>query len=392
MKFRKMLLLLILACLVLSGCRRRLMNDGSEAVRQTYFQEQPDPNLPGTSGTVTGGEPDPTGEAEKNRTPTAPPVADTTPAQGGESLPEAPTAPEPGAELLITLDPGEGSCAVASVTRRAGGAYGALPEAQRQGYAFKGWFFSPEGGEPVSEVTVITRREDHTLYAQWSERSGYRLLFDPNGGRISPYQQEKDVFPGSPYGELPTPTYRGYHFLGWFRTPEGGEPVAPEEVFTGGADETFYAHWEYDPLAYWSFVLENTTQQIFSCQETAVYLELEGRGQTRRDAALIAATGSQNIAQNREDPQVTDDWVLERKPNVVVKLTADLSAAHALEQELSARFPGCRILVLPLAALEGSEAEQLYYQLSLAKTLYPDWYLNVDLAVAARELGVEPEF
>ena len=61
MKFRKILLLLILACLVFSGCRQRLMNDGSEAVQQTYLEEQPDPNLPGAFGTVTGGEPDPTG-------------------------------------------------------------------------------------------------------------------------------------------------------------------------------------------------------------------------------------------------------------------------------------------------------------------------------------------
>ncbi len=386
---KKRFLILLLLCALLSGCRRRVLPDASEAIRQTYVQEVPDPALPGASGTVQGGEPDPNADPDRQWTPTAPPVEETVSAQGGETTPQVSQPPEEGEALTVTLDPNGGVCGQETLTVHTGAAYGSLPLAERAGYSFKGWFTQPVGGEAVDSTTLVTRRDDHTLYAQWSAQAGFLLTFDPNGGRISPYARERTAFPGDPYGELPTPTYRGYTFLGWF-TGEG-EEVRPEDTFDAHADLTLYAHWEYDPMAYWAFVLENTTQRIFTCQETAIYLELEGRGQTSRDAALIARTGSQNIAQNREDPQVTDEWVRERRPNVVVKLTGDLSTAHALEGELSARFPGCRIYVLPLAATEGSEAEQLYYQLFLAKALYPDWYLDLDLSAVAADLGIAPD-
>ena len=42
---------------------------------------------------------------------------------------------------------------------------------------------------------------------------GYTVIFDANGGNVSP--SSKIINPGDKYGELPTPTKEGYKFAGW---------------------------------------------------------------------------------------------------------------------------------------------------------------------------------
>ena len=44
--------------------------------------------------------------------------------------------------------------------------YGELPEASLAGHSLDGWFF--ENGEPVTPETLVTNKEDHTLYAHWT--------------------------------------------------------------------------------------------------------------------------------------------------------------------------------------------------------------------------------
>ncbi len=46
-------------------------------------------------------------------------------------------------------------------------AFSPLPTATRDGYTFLGWFTAPEGGQQITDETIVTRTEDHTLYAHW---------------------------------------------------------------------------------------------------------------------------------------------------------------------------------------------------------------------------------
>ncbi len=101
--------------------------------------------------------------------------------------------------------------------------------------------------------------------------------------------------------------------------------------------QAVYAHWEYGPYAYWSYVLENTT---------LLY------------APLISDTGSINIAEKESSVVVTDNWVKSKKPNVVIKLTDHTGSAEATKSAMQKRFPDAKILVMPVAAVEGSDAEQ----------------------------------
>lgn len=385
-------ILLILLCVVFllsfCGCRRRITPDADEILYETYPENVPDPNLWGDE-TMADGTPDANADPNRVFDFTAPPVDEEIAAQGGEIVDNAPEPQETGDEIMVTFDPNGGECSLGSVTVHIGAAYGELPTPIRPGHEWKGWFTDPENGFSVDATTVVTIQEDHTLYAQWSEFMGYTITFDPNGGRISPYQAEKRVYPGETYGELPTAYHSGYIQLGWFTQPEGGEMVTANTPFTANEEQTLYAQWEYSPLDYWAWVLENTTQKIFSCQETFLYLELEAQGVTMQHCQLIDSTGSQNVAKNREDPHVDDNWVKEKNPGVILKITENMGAAQAVRTNMETRFPGKRIYVFPSAAVDGTDGEKLYYAIALAKQLYPEYFYEIDLNTVAAELAVQ---
>lgn len=47
--------------------------------------------------------------------------------------------------------------------------YGEMPEAERSGYLFDGWYTKKNGGEEISESTVMNTAKTHTLYAHWEK-------------------------------------------------------------------------------------------------------------------------------------------------------------------------------------------------------------------------------
>ena len=50
-----------------------------------------------------------------------------------------------------------------------GSAYGTLPAPTRSGYTFTGWYTSANGGNRVTESTIVAAASNHTLYAHWEE-------------------------------------------------------------------------------------------------------------------------------------------------------------------------------------------------------------------------------
>lgn len=67
----------------------------------------------------------------------------------------------------VQFDACGGTASVDQTAVTAGECVGELPEAQRTGYVFKGWFTEKEGGQRVTADDVP--EEDVTLYAQWSD-------------------------------------------------------------------------------------------------------------------------------------------------------------------------------------------------------------------------------
>ena len=123
--------------------------------------------------------------------------------------------------------------------------YGWLPTPERPGYRFDGWFTEADGGEPVTNDTVVATAEDETLYAHWTETS-YTVTFDARSGTVSP--TTKEVWYGEAYGELPVPERSGANFLGWFTETGGaGTRVTSDTVVATGRNHTLYASWELIP-------------------------------------------------------------------------------------------------------------------------------------------------
>ena len=75
----------------------------------------------------------------------------------------------------VSFDSNCGSVDPTSKTVKIGEPYGELPVPTRTGYDFLGWFTAAEEGDQVTANTVVTATTDHTLYAQWKERT-YKVV------------------------------------------------------------------------------------------------------------------------------------------------------------------------------------------------------------------------
>lgn len=118
--------------------------------------------------------------------------------------------------------------------------YSALPQAEREGHTFNGWFTEKSGGTKVFDYTRVSVPSDHTLFAHWTPNQ-YRITLDAAGG--NPAKTEKNVTYGTKYGELKAPSRAGYSFKGWFSAKSGGEEIKANSLFKEAKAKTLYARW-----------------------------------------------------------------------------------------------------------------------------------------------------
>lgn len=120
-----------------------------------------------------------------------------------------------------------------------GSAYGSLPEPERTGWTFMGWYTSRSGGSRATSATIHSKVGDVSIYAQWSVLS-LNITLDANGGRYkgqNPISREY----GSTYGSIQNPEARtGYTFSGW--TLEG-EGIDGSTKVTMTVDHVLKASW-----------------------------------------------------------------------------------------------------------------------------------------------------
>ena len=141
-------------------------------------------------------------------------------------------------EYTVTFNANGGSASTASTTTK-DGKLESLPAPTYDGYDFLGWYTEETGGEKVTTDTVFTK--DTTIYAHWQKQAAqeYTVTFDANGGSVTP---SSATTTDGKLTNLPTPTYDGSDFLGWYTEETGGEKVTTDTVFT--KDTTIYAHWQ----------------------------------------------------------------------------------------------------------------------------------------------------
>lgn len=110
------------------------------------------------------------------------------------------------------------------------------------GYTFVGWNTASNGsGTSYLPGSSFVLASDVTLYAQWTP-DVYSVTFVANGGSVAPTATTFVV--GSAALVLPTPTYAGHAFTGWYSAASGGTSAGVGgSAYTPTANATLYAQW-----------------------------------------------------------------------------------------------------------------------------------------------------
>lgn len=122
-----------------------------------------------------------------------------------------------------------------------------LPVPVREGYVFLGWFDAQYNQSYTTTKDLYTEAAGDgfiNLFALWIEAGEVRTVtFDPGDGTCD--VKTKDYIIGKPYGELPTPTRSGYHFLGWgvIVDPDTFEYIIIDENTVFDRYDYLYAGW-----------------------------------------------------------------------------------------------------------------------------------------------------
>ena len=244
------------------------------------------------------------------------------------------------------------------------GDYGALPSPdERDGYVFDGWFTKKDGGTNVGSRKLASTKK-HKLYAHWTkaEAQSYTITLNVNepekgaGATITGSDNKISVSEGEKY-TLPSATCDGFDHKGW--TDDDNNEYTAGAVITINKNQTFTACWDKNPLKYWTAKLDKTVASIADKDKDKNTFDgdndnaefLQGSGMKKGDGSYKYL-----IFFGKEEDAVKGD-----KPTIVI----------------------------PEAAIKGTEEEQLIYKCKLLTKLYEG--VGLDTTAAAKELKLNTD-
>ena len=151
--------------------------------------------------------------------------------------------------IVVTFDAQGGTVDPKTKEVTVGSTYGLLPTptSTNADFTFTGWYTEPTLGTKITEDSIVSNTNNHTLYARWEiplTTKKVTVTFDAQGGTVNP--ETKEVTVGSTYGQLPTPTKMLNFFTGWATTKTGelGIRITEDSIVTNTENHTLYARWE----------------------------------------------------------------------------------------------------------------------------------------------------
>lgn len=167
--------------------------------------------------------------------------------------------------VLITLNSNYESGETTSQDAIFGQPYINLPELERIGYTFDGWWTEATGGTKIDETTLVTTSEDHIIFAHWTPIK-YSVQFNANGGSGSIYSQN---FVFGTNAEIKAVFERnGYKFVGWslgINEPVSESNLLDSFVKSNEQNIYLYAIWQANEVLVTlnanGGVLEDTTSK-----------------------------------------------------------------------------------------------------------------------------------
>ena len=90
-----------------------------------------------------------------------------------------------------------------------------LPTYSKPGYNFLYWYLKTEDSKEQEVTSGTTFTQDTTVYAKWQvQPQAVTVTFDANGGKCG--VERATVNENKKLGSLPTPTWAGHEFQGWY--------------------------------------------------------------------------------------------------------------------------------------------------------------------------------
>ena len=111
------------------------------------------------------------------------------------------------------------------------------------------WTVSEPSQHYGTRATASDPSVDVPLYADGGTPTPFpdlmTVTLNANGGSVNPQKiYYLDPTTSTTYGTLPTPTFAGCSFLGWFTSSTGGTQVTDTSYLATTASHALYAHWE----------------------------------------------------------------------------------------------------------------------------------------------------
>ena len=145
-----------------------------------------------------------------------------------------------GKEIICTYNPNGGFCDRYFDRVRAAGVFPSLPTATWDSDTTSRWYTLPTGGTEIHRGDTVTQTEDFTLYAHWNRTETCTVTFNAGEGIAS--ETQRTVNKGAAIGALPTATWTGHTFKGWFLSSGGGTAITSDYVVND--DLYLYAQWD----------------------------------------------------------------------------------------------------------------------------------------------------
>lgn len=205
-------------------------------------------------------------------------------------------------EVTITFKPNGGTFTsygqatqsgdVATLTVNYGDRITSLPTVELSGYQFDGFYEEGDTGFILHEnMMVLIEEPTLVLEAHWTSNT-YVLTFNAGSGTITPTEEGEtpsntytyDVSYNRAIGYLPSATWAGHTFNGWYTAQTGGDKITAETVYTTRGNSTVYAR--YDASSY--KVTADANGGSFSTSATVSSKEFSG--DFGQDVALEAPT------------------------------------------------------------------------------------------------------
>jgi len=151
--------------------------------------------------------------------------------------------------IVVTFDAQGGTVSPKTKEVTVGLTYGPLPTptSTNADFTFTGWYTEPTLGTKITEDSIVSNTNNHTLYARWEiplTTKKVTVTFNRRDDK-TPIPDPITVTVGSAYGTLPKLTSTWLlKFEGWFTEKVDGDKITKDTIVTIDHDHTLYAHWK----------------------------------------------------------------------------------------------------------------------------------------------------